>query len=46
MRQLLSWASSGKLKVQVGHTFPLMEIQRAHELLASRQSYGKVVLLP
>lgn len=46
MRQLLSWASSGKLKIQVGHTFPLREIRRAHELLASRQSYGKVVLLP
>jgi NADPH2:quinone reductase len=46
MRQLLSWMSEGKLKVQVGHTFPLTEIRRAHELLASRQSYGKVVLLP
>jgi NADPH2:quinone reductase len=46
MRQLLSWIGEGRLKVQVGHTFPLREIRRAHELLASRQSYGKVVLLP
>jgi NADPH2:quinone reductase len=44
--QLLSWIGEGKLKVQVGHTLPLIEIRRAHELLASRQTYGKVVLLP
>lgn len=46
MQRLLNWIGEGKLKIQVGHTFPLMEIRRAHELLASRQSYGKVVLLP
>ncbi|HEV2914416.1 MAG TPA: zinc-binding dehydrogenase [Pyrinomonadaceae bacterium] len=46
VRQLLSWIGEGKLKVQVGHTLPLIEIRRAHELLASRRSYGKVVLLP
>ena len=46
VRQLLSWISEGALKVQVGHTLPLAEIRRAHELLAGRRSYGKVVLLP
>jgi NADPH2:quinone reductase len=44
-KQLLSWIGEGKLKIQVGHTLPLMEIRQAHELLASRHSYGKVVLL-
>ena len=44
--QLLSWLGAGKLKIQVGHTFALDEIREAHELLASRQSYGKIVLLP
>jgi NADPH2:quinone reductase len=44
--QLLSWLGEGKLKIQVGHTLPLKDIRQAHELLASRQSYGKVVLLP
>jgi NADPH2:quinone reductase len=43
---LLRWIGEGKLKVQIGHTFPLLEIRKAHELLASRQSYGKIVLIP
>ncbi len=43
---LLSWIGSGKLKIQIGHTFPLAEIRKAHELIASRQSYGKIVLVP
>jgi NADPH2:quinone reductase len=46
LRQLLSWIGEGRLKIQIGHTLPLTEIRQAHELLASRQSYGKVVLLP
>ncbi len=41
---LLTWISTGQIKVQVGHTFPLAEIRKAHELIASRQSYGKIVL--
>ncbi|HEX8651052.1 MAG TPA: NADPH:quinone oxidoreductase family protein [Pyrinomonadaceae bacterium] len=45
IEQLLRWIGEGKLKIQVGHTLPLKEIRQAHELLASRQSYGKVVLL-
>jgi NADPH2:quinone reductase len=44
--QLLSWIGEGKLKIQVGHTLPLGEIRQAHELLAGRRSYGKIVLLP
>lgn len=43
---LLSWIMEGKLKIQIGHTFPLAQIREAHELLASRKSYGKIVLLP
>jgi NADPH2:quinone reductase len=43
---LLTWIGTGKLKIQIGHTFPLAEIRRAHELIASRQSYGKIVLVP
>ncbi|HWN11904.1 MAG TPA: NADPH:quinone oxidoreductase family protein [Pyrinomonadaceae bacterium] len=41
---LLTWISMGQIKIQVGHTFPLAEIRKAHELIASRQSYGKIVL--
>lgn len=43
---LLSWIGEGKLTIQIGHTFPLGEVRKAHELIASRQSYGKVVLVP
>ena len=43
---LLGWIATGKLKIQIGHTFPLPEIRKAHELIASRQSYGKIVLVP
>ena len=43
--RLLSWVSRGQLKIQIGHTLPLSEIRQAHQLLANRQNYGKVVLL-
>lgn len=43
---LFRWIGEGQLRIQVGHTFPLAEIRKAHELIASRQSYGKIVLIP
>ena len=43
---LLGWMGEGKLKIQIGHSFPLSEVRKAHELIASRQSYGKIVLVP
>jgi NADPH2:quinone reductase len=43
---LLSWIGEGKLKIQIGHTFPLAEVRQAHELMSSRQSYGKTILVP
>jgi NADPH2:quinone reductase len=46
LTRLLSWIGQGKLKIQVGRIFPLANISEAHELLASRQSYGKIVLTP
>ena len=45
-KQLLSWVEQGKLKMQVGHVLPLAEIREAHELISSRGSYGKIVLVP
>ncbi len=46
LHTLLSWIEGGQLKIQIGHTFPLAEIRKAHELISSRQSYGKIVLIP
>ena len=46
LKKLTSWIKDGQLKIQVGHTFPLAEIRAAHELMSSRRSYGKIVLIP
>lgn len=44
LEHLIAWLRDESLTIQVGHIFPLAEIRRAHDLLASRASYGKVVL--
>ena len=43
---LFDWLAERKLKIQVGHVLPLAQIAEAHQLLSSRKSYGKIVLLP
>ena len=37
---------TGALQPLVGAEVPLAEVDRAHELVESRQSVGKVVLIP
>jgi len=44
--RLLEWIADGKVKIQVGHTFPLTGIRDANALMAGRASYGKLVLVP
>jgi NADPH:quinone reductase len=44
--ELLGLWQTGALKPLVGAELPLDEIERAHALVESRQSVGKVVLLP
>jgi NADPH2:quinone reductase len=46
LKQLLAWVEQGKLKMQVGHVLALDQIRDAHELISSRKSYGKIVLVP
>ena len=36
----------GRLKLHIGKTFPLAEAAEAHRYLESRQSTGKLILLP
>jgi len=36
----------GKVRPVVGHTLPLVRAGEAHQLISSRSSFGKVVLLP
>lgn len=43
---LFKWMLAGELKVRVDKTFPLANVGQAHEYLASRQSKGKLVLIP
>jgi NADPH:quinone reductase len=43
---LFEWMASGKLKVRVDRTFPLAEAAAAHHYLESRQSKGKILLIP
>ena len=45
-RELLELWSAGAIRPVVGAEFPLAEVAAAHELVESRRSVGKVVLLP
>ncbi len=46
MSQLFAMVGSGKLNPVVSRTFPLADAAQALAFIASRESYGKVVLLP
>lgn len=43
---LFNWIAAGKLKVRVDKTFPLAEAAEAQRYLETRQSKGKIVLIP
>jgi NADPH2:quinone reductase len=43
---LFEWMAAGKLKVRVDRTFPLAETAAAQHYLESRQSKGKILLIP
>ena len=41
---LMQYLASGKLRIVVGHTFPLHQASDAHNAIAERKTTGKVVL--
>ena len=43
---VLEWVASGRLKVRIDSTFPLADAGEAHRRLESRQSAGKILLIP
>jgi NADPH:quinone reductase len=43
---LFEWISSGKIRIPLPTVFSLKDGKRAHELLESRKSMGKIVLIP
>ena len=40
------WAAGGELSVRIDRALPLSEAAEAHRLLESRQTAGKLLLLP
>jgi NADPH2:quinone reductase len=44
--ELLGWVASGELSVRIGAEYPLDKVADAHRALASRETTGKVVLVP
>jgi NADPH:quinone reductase len=43
---VLSWAASGKLKVNIGQKYALKDVQQAHRDLEARKTTGKSLLIP
>lgn len=43
---LFSQAATGKLKVHIGHSFPLKDAHEAHRQMEDRKTTGKIVLVP
>ncbi len=43
---LFAWIAAGHLNVRIDATFPLDQAAEAHRYLESRQSKGKVLLIP
>jgi len=43
---LLGWIASGRLRLRTEFEFPLKDAAQAHQALASRQTTGKVLLIP
>jgi NADPH:quinone reductase len=46
VNDLFSWVAAGELKVRIDKTFSLADSAEAHQYLESRQSKGKVLLIP
>jgi NADPH2:quinone reductase len=45
-KEVLSWVSSGNVKVPIGRTYPLADAANAHADLQQRRSTGKLLLTP
>lgn len=45
-RQLFAWVSTGKLKTFIGQRYSLDEVQQAHRDIESRNTTGKLIIVP
>lgn len=41
---VMPWLLNGRIEVQLGHVLPLAELARAHELIARRETAGKLLV--
>ncbi|WP_264739464.1 quinone oxidoreductase family protein [Cytobacillus firmus] len=46
MKELLTYAAEGKLKLTIGEIHPLEDAARVHQRLQSRKTIGKIILEP
>lgn len=46
LEELFTYLSDGRLKLTIGEVFPLEDAAKVHELLQSRQTKGKLILVP
>ncbi|MCS0790297.1 NADPH:quinone oxidoreductase family protein [Cytobacillus firmus] len=46
MKELLKYAAEGKLKLTIGEIHPLEDAAKVHERMQSRQTKGKLILVP
>lgn len=45
VERLLSWVERGDLRMQIGVALGFVDIRRAHQLITSRERYGKIILM-
>jgi len=45
-RDVFDWIRTGKLRIRINHELPLAKAGQAHRLLESRQTTGKILLIP
>lgn len=43
---VMGWVANGRLKINIGQTYPLAEAERAHRDLEARKTTGKTLLIP
>jgi NADPH2:quinone reductase len=44
--EVMEWVRSGKLKISIGHKYPLKDAAQTHRDLEARKTTGKVLLIP
>jgi NADPH2:quinone reductase len=45
LQQCASWIDEGKLKIHLGHTFPLEDAAAAHKAIETGSTTGKIALI-